>query len=216
MEVRESVDLYFDTGDCIKTGNLGIPLKPEPVWELLTKARCTASVIGNRETHVLESVFQAKLAGSSQPVLCANMHRRDGSSPLDATTVCHADGLRIGVIGLSVPMVTSKMRTQAASAFLWDQPESVAMVLVNVLRPKVEILIALTHIGLTQDRKLAESCPELDVIFGGHSHSVLESPERVGRTWICQGGSHGRFVGLYQLEDGKLSGGLVPWGAALS
>jgi 2',3'-cyclic-nucleotide 2'-phosphodiesterase (5'-nucleotidase family) len=35
------------------------------------------------------------------------------------------------------------------------------------------------------------------VIFGGHSHTVLEQPLRICDTWIVQGGSHARFVGRY-------------------
>src|SRR5579885_2577807 len=76
-ELREDVDLYFDCGDCIKAGNLAIPLKPEPVWPRLAALRCTASVPGNRESHVLETSFKAKIKGATTPILCANMKRKD-------------------------------------------------------------------------------------------------------------------------------------------
>lgn len=209
---RAKSDLYFDTGDAIKTGNLGVPLKPEPVWGLLARAQCDASVIGNRETHILEGVFTAKTAGSSHPVLCANLKRRDGSRPLAGSLVIERKGVRVGVLGVSVPMVTERMATQSASAFLWDPPIETASRLCEELRPGVDLLVALTHIGHSQDLKLAAACPTIDAIFGGHSHSVLQQPEKVGTTWICQGGSHARFVGQYEWIDGELRGGLVPWG----
>jgi|CXWL01.1.fsa_nt_gi 2',3'-cyclic-nucleotide 2'-phosphodiesterase (5'-nucleotidase family) len=202
--VDESQGLYFDSGDCIKTGNLGIPLKEDPVWELLEIADCSASVPGNRESHILRSVFEAKISGHRHPLLCANMRERGGELVLPKTLLEDYDGkLKIGVFGVMVPMVTAKMKTQAASAFLWDPPIEAAIEVVKELHQKCDLLIALTHIGIAQDRELAARCPEIDIILGGHSHTFLEQPERIGSTWICQGGSHGRYVGRYVWEKGK-------------
>jgi 2',3'-cyclic-nucleotide 2'-phosphodiesterase (5'-nucleotidase family) len=52
------------------------------------------------------------------------------------------------------------------------------------LRPEADLLIALTHLGIQRDRLLAEACPELDVILGGHSHTPTETPERVCSVWL--------------------------------
>lgn len=204
-------DLYFDTGDCIKTGNLGIPLSQEPVWNLLADLDCSASTIGNRETHILEGAFQSKIKGLRHPLLCGNLRRRDGSFPLQRSLIVEAKGLRVGILAVSVAMVTTKMKTQAASAFLWDQPIETAINLALELRPEVDLVIALTHIGFNCDKKLAESTENIDIIFGGHSHTVLEQPIQVGKAWIAQGGSHAHYFGEYEWSDGVLNGGLVPW-----
>jgi 2',3'-cyclic-nucleotide 2'-phosphodiesterase (5'-nucleotidase family) len=210
MPLRDSVDLYFDSGDCIKTGNLGVPLRPEPAWERLRDLRCTASVLGNRETHVLESAFKKKLTGASHPLLCANLRRKDGSPPLRAALELTVQGIRVGVVAVMVPMVTAKMRTQGASAYLWHQPISVAKRLAEELRPKTDLLIALTHIGFKQDLKLAEECPLFDAILGGHSHTILQEPIHIGKTSVCQAGSHNRFAGMYTWDrDAGFSGSLV-------
>jgi 2',3'-cyclic-nucleotide 2'-phosphodiesterase (5'-nucleotidase family) len=200
--------LYFDSGDCIKAGNLGVPLKPEEAWPLLAEARCDASVMGNRETHVLEAAMRAKLNGAKHPVLAANIRTKDGHFPFQRTLTFDRDGIRIGLVGVMVPMVTERMATKAASAYLWDLPIPTAVNLGHELRESVDVLIALTHIGSKQDQELAEH-GLFDVILGGHSHTVLEQPVQVGRTYVCQGGSHGRYIGRYVWEDGKLSGGLV-------
>ena len=201
--LRQENDLYFDTGDCVKAGNLAIPLKPEPVWPLLRELDCTGSVIGNRESQILETAFRKKIEGASHPVLCANMRRKDGSHPLLELIELGCKGVRIGVFGVMVPMVTERMATRAASAFLWDQPIATAIQMAQSLRSRCDLLIALTHIGNREDHKLANACPEIDLILGGHSHTVLTEPERIGNTWICQGGSHGRFAGVYGWTQGK-------------
>jgi 2',3'-cyclic-nucleotide 2'-phosphodiesterase (5'-nucleotidase family) len=204
--------IYFDTGDCIKTGNLGIPLRNEPAWGLLAEAGCDAGVLGNRETHVLGSAFRAKIEGHVHPLLVSNLRCRDGSRPLPSNHIFEHSGVRVGVFGVMVPMVTEKMKTQAASAYLWDPPLAAAEEQVRELRAQVDCLIALTHIGYKNDLILAERCPGIDIILGGHSHTVLAHPERVGSTWICQGGSHGRYVGSYTWADGELTGELLPLG----
>lgn len=214
LRVRESVHLYFDSGDAVAFGNLAVPVAPDPVWPRLAQARCTASVIGNRETHLIEPVFRAKLAGAAHPVLCANLRGKGGSLPLPSSTVVEAAGLRVGIFGVSIPMVTERMASRAASAFLWSDPVEAARAEVARLRPEVDVVIALTHIGLGRDRALVEQVAGIDVLLGGHSHDVLNEPTLHGGTWIAQGGSHARFWGAYDYDPAarQLTGGLAPWG----
>lgn len=205
--------LCLETGDGIQAGNLGIPAKEEKVWGLFAQVPIDAGTIGNRETHLIASAFEAKLRGHQHPLLCANLTRKDdGSSPLPGSLILERHGWRIGLLGVSVAMVTAKMAARAASAFIWEDPIAAAQREARALRPAVDLIIALTHIGLSQDKRLAEAVPEIDLILGGHSHSVLDSPIRENQTWICQGGSHARFVGVYDLDirTKQLAGGLFP------
>lgn len=208
-ELRADVHLYFDSGDSIKTGNLGIPRREEPIWREFARLNCTASCLGNRETHVIEAAFKAKVAGAQHPILCANLRKKDGTRPLPTHLVVETEGVKVGVVGVMVPMVTERMVTQAASAYLWDPPDWVAIEVARELRPQVDLLIALTHIGHRQDLELAEMNAGYDIILGGHSHTMVPTPVKVGKTWVCQGGSHGRFAGVYEWT-GELSGSLVP------
>lgn len=102
-----------------------------------------------------------------------------------------------------VPMVTERMATQRASSYLWDPPIPTAVRLAKELRPHVDCLIALTHIGISKDRELAQQTDLFDLILGGHSHTVLEKPEIVAGTPIFQTGSHGRFAGVIEWEPGR-------------
>jgi 2',3'-cyclic-nucleotide 2'-phosphodiesterase (5'-nucleotidase family) len=208
-ELRAQSDLYFDSGDAIKAGNLAIPLSIDPVWAKFQDLNCTASVLGNRETHPLRMAFEKKLEGHKHPVLAGNLDAKDGSTFLPKSLIVESNGIKIGIVSTMVAMVTKNMKTKAASAFLWSDPIPTAIKLAEEIKPQVDLLIALTHIGFKQDQLLAQKCPEIDIIFGGHSHTVLESPAKENNTWIVHGGSHGRFAGTYQWEDGILTGGLV-------
>jgi 2',3'-cyclic-nucleotide 2'-phosphodiesterase (5'-nucleotidase family) len=210
---RAECDLFFDTGDSIKAGNLAIPLSPDPVWPIFAAQNITASSPGNRETHVLPSAVHAKIAGAQHPILCSNWREKAGNIVFEDELIVECQGLRVGLFGVMVPMVTARMKTQGLSAYLWDQPIETAIRKVGELRPRVNLLIALTHIGLPQDRRLAEACPSLDLILGGHSHNVLEQPEVVAGVPICQGGSHARFLGRYvwESDSGLVQAELLPW-----
>lgn len=99
-------------------------------------------------------------------------------------------------------MVTQKMKSQGLSQMLWTQPIPEAIEIARGLRQSCDLVIALTHIGNRQDEALAESTKDIDLILGGHSHTLLETPTQINQTWICQTGSHGRFYGEYDWQPG--------------
>lgn len=212
LELKTENTVYVDSGDCTKSGNLAVPLKADPAWALLAAAGCDAGVIGNRESQVLPSAFRGKILAARHPLLCGNLRSKRGRRPLPGSLILDRAGLKIGLIGVMVPMVTERMATRGASAYLWDQPIPVACALAEELRPQVDCLIALTHIGYAEDLKLAEACPLLDLVLGGHSHLKLDSPARVGSAWILQTGSHAHFVGRYEwsASAGLVGAELIP------
>jgi len=209
-EMRAECDLFFDTGDCIKAGNLAFAVRPEPVWPILANLNCTASVPGNRESHLYEFALRMKFAGHQHPILCANLARKNGGAIFPPSTILQIRNLRVAVFGVMVAMVTPKMASQAAATLTWRAPIEVAVEQANRLAKESDLVIALTHIGLRQDQLLAQATSDVQIILGGHSHSVLTTPERVGQTWIAQGGSHARFAGIYDWDGTALSGELRP------
>lgn len=67
-------------------------------------------------------------------------------------------------------------------------------------------LVVLSHLGYDEDVHLAKDFPELNVILGGHTHTILKEPTQVGSVSICQTGQYGRFVGHLSLRcfaDGR-------------
>ncbi len=208
--LRKEVDLYVDSGDSIRTGNLGIPLAPDPVWSKFQRLQLDVSVLGNRETHPVRAAFEKKIEGASHKIVVANMALANGEPVFAHGWTTESHGLRIGFFGVMVPMATEAKRDKALWTHRWTQPIPVAVECAKQMRPSVDLLCAITHIGHQRDIELARAAPEIDIIFGGHSHTVLKEPYREGNTYICQGGSHNRFAGVYEWNDGVLTGGLRP------
>ena len=175
--------LLLDSGDAISAGNVGVRPGGEPILTLMSETGYDAMTLGNREFHVADTLLRLKISNADFPVLCANIRWRDDhgaalpTMPSLQTTL--PNGLRVGVFGLTVPMVTPRMTARLVSAFVFDDPVSAARDQIARLRPHVDALIALTHIGLREDEGLASACPELDLIIGGHSHNKLHAPQVV-------------------------------------
>lgn len=206
--LRSEADLYFDSGDCIKAGNLAVPVKPDSVWDAFRELDLTSSVLGNRETHPLSSAFEMKIKGATHPILVANMSQSDGKPAFERSLTLEIQGKKVGIFGVMVPMATEKMKTSFAWSYRWKSPIPVAVEVARELRQTCDLVIALTHIGNREDLKLAEATGDIDIILGGHSHTVIPEPILVNHTWIAQGGSHNRYAGLYQWDGEKLSGEL--------
>ena len=203
--------LLLDSGDAISAGNVGVRPGGEPILTLMSGTGYDAMTLGNREFHVADTLLRLKIGKAAFPILCANIRWRDDKGetlPIIPSLVkTLPNGLRVGIFGLTVPMVTPRMTARLVSAFVFDDPVAVAREQIAALRSGVDALIALTHIGLREDERLAGACPELDLIAGGHSHHKLHEPKVVGGVPIVQTGWFGHFLGETRLtwtgQNGK-------------
>ena len=191
--------LLLDSGDAISAGNVGVRPGGEPILTLMSETGYDAMTLGNREFHVADTLLRLKLSKAAFPVLCANIRwREDRGETLPVVpswTKTLVSGLRVAVFGLTVPMVTPRMTARLVSAFVFDDPVETAKVQIARLRPDADVLIALTHIGLREDERLAAACPELDLIIGGHSHNKLHEPHIINGVPIVQAGWFGHYLG---------------------
>lgn len=72
--------------------------------------------------------------------------------------------------------------------------------LIAAHRGDVDLLVAVSHLGLGDDELVAEQTDGLDVMLGGHSHTPMFTAEEVGGTLIVQAGSYAQFVARLDLD----------------
>ncbi|MBK9375689.1 MAG: 5'-nucleotidase C-terminal domain-containing protein [Holophagales bacterium] len=117
--------------------------------------------------------------------------------------------MKVGIFGLTVP---DDPMSQNGSVTLDPDVVAVASRQVAALRASgAEIVVLLSHLGLSSDTAVAEGVEGIDVIVGGHDHILLEEPVEVrtpsGRNvLIVQAGPHFANVGRLRLA---LRGGRV-------
>jgi sulfur-oxidizing protein SoxB len=63
-------------------------------------------------------------------------------------------------------------------------------------------VVLLSHNGMDVDLKLASRVRGIDAILGGHTHDGVPKPVLVGKTLVTNAGSHGKFVGVLDLDVG--------------
>jgi 2',3'-cyclic-nucleotide 2'-phosphodiesterase (5'-nucleotidase family) len=85
----------------------------------------------------------------------------------------------------------------------------------NLSDSGADIVVAITHIGLEEDRKLARMVDGIDVIVGSHSHSRLQKPEFENNTIIVQAGSQLNQVGRLDLNVNSSRGMIVNYDGGL-
>ena len=108
------------------------------------------------------------------------------------------DGQRIALIGLTAPYATYTLNQYE----LVDPFDALEQQLRNIQRSHqpVDLVIVLSHLGLKDDRLLAQKFPEIDLIIGGHTHHVLLDGEEVQQTTLAAAGKYGYYVGHIELE----------------
>jgi 2',3'-cyclic-nucleotide 2'-phosphodiesterase (5'-nucleotidase family) len=196
--------LLVDAGDAVSAGNIGVRLAGEPILQLMNETGYDAMTMGNREFHVADGILRRKICDARFPILCANMrYQKEQSMPLPVVPFIQktlANGLCVCIVGVTVPMVTAKMTARVISSFLFDDPVETITRLLPSLRQDADVVVALTHIGIKEDHRLAECCPDLDLIVGGHSHVVLTKATLVGSVPIIQAGWFGHYLGRVVLS----------------
>jgi 5'-nucleotidase len=167
-----------------------------------------AVTIGNNEglTYTPDEL-DALFDGMPVPVVCANMIYQ-GSEQRPAWMVpaltIEKSGVRIGYIGLTAAF-NDYYRLLGWNAL---DPFETAKHWVEKLRKQVDVLVVLSHLGIRHDEKLARTVEGIDVILGGHTHHLLETPLRIGRTTIAAAGKFGHHIGRLELRYSHHTGEL--------
>jgi 2',3'-cyclic-nucleotide 2'-phosphodiesterase (5'-nucleotidase family) len=197
--------LLLDSGDAVGVGNVTWHAHGERAHELMNGASYDAGAMGNREFHFRPGPQRAKLQLARFPILCANLVAPDGYGGSRRQALLRLDdGPTVRVFGLLVPMVTEAMAARLISPARFGEPSEAAAE--QVAAADGGPVVCLSHLGLERDRRLAAACPGVDVILGGHSHTPLAQPERVGRALIAQNEPHGGTLTkvVLTVEDGRV------------
>jgi 5'-nucleotidase/UDP-sugar diphosphatase len=118
-------------------------------------------------------------------------------------------GRRVALLGLMTGELPHIVAPGPNHGTAVTDPISTAKALVPGLRARADVVIVISHLGLDDDRKLAARVPGIDVIVGGHSHTLLKAPVIVLNranangyhgTAIVQAGSEGVWVGRTTLH----------------
>ncbi len=186
----------FDIGDFIDRSNLYTEATlGKGNVSLLNDAKYDVVTIGNNEgiTLAYKELYEL-YDGATFDVVVGNMNALNHNNPSwlkPYTILTTASRTTIGVVAATAQY------EQFYRELGWEveEPRSSIQKFARMLREEVDILVCLSHLGITEDELLASECPELDVIFGAHTHHVLEHGKIVNGVLLTGGGKFGQHIG---------------------
>ncbi len=201
--------LLLDTGDMFVGSPIGEFSKGKAVVDYFNYCGYDLLSPGNHDYDMGVEVFKDFVNSVNALFICSNIVYADTKENVDYLkpyTVVEFGDLKIGVFALLTEYMMG-MTTPERFKNHEVLPEiETARRYVDTLRAKgVDLIFAMTGIGLRHDKRLAESVPGIDVIFGSHSSTALEQPyeDSINHTIICQNYSHLTSVGILDLTIDK-------------
>ncbi|RJO64376.1 MAG: bifunctional metallophosphatase/5'-nucleotidase [Myxococcales bacterium] len=199
----EGVDtLVVSSGDNIQGTPLSTAFRGEAEIAAFNLLGLDASAIGNHEfdfgaDRLLQLIEQAKF-----PFLSASIYEFNGPDLIFKPYLKRkmANGLRVGLIGLTTPEtpITTHPANVAAYRFAYP-PLSLQRYLPQVQRD-TDLVILLSHLGIGDDKTMANEFPGIGVIIGGHTHTLLAEPLLQNGVLIAHAGDRGLYLGRLDVE----------------
>lgn len=156
-----------------------------------------AMTLGNHEFDEGCLELTRFLAALPFPVLAANLKPAKGCPMLKGNytpyTLLTVRGQKVAMVGIANNEVVS-LAAACPRTFFEDTAACLQRTVRDLEAQGVKHIIALTHIGLPEDRKLARSVDGVDIIVGGHSHSYLGPDSEEGPYPIIERSPSGQPV----------------------
>jgi 2',3'-cyclic-nucleotide 2'-phosphodiesterase (5'-nucleotidase family) len=184
-------------GDLLSPSIMSGLRKGAQMIELMNAVGTDIAVPGNHEFDFGPDVFIERARESRFPWLASNVTRN--GKPLEGTVdsrVLTVGGIKVGFFGIVTPDTARESSPGPSVAFA--PPRETAVAAVRALRDKgAEIIVALTHLNMAEDREIARTVPGISLILGGHDHEAMTLLE--GSTLIIKSGADARFLGVADL-----------------
>jgi len=204
-----SYHLTTVNGDFLSPSLMSALFKGAQMVALFNALGVDAVVFGNHEFDLGPEVTRQRLAESAFAWLGTNVLGPDGK-PLGgslATMTRQVGGLTVGFFGLLTPETAQLSSPGPTVTFAPVVPT--AQIAIETLRQAgVDVIIALTHLTIAEDRALAQQAPGISVILGGHDHDPITWYE--GGTLIHKSGQDARYLGRIDLVMEKKTTGKGP------
>jgi 5'-nucleotidase / UDP-sugar diphosphatase len=213
---RSSRVLHLDGGDCFQGAPIFNYYSGEAEIRTMAAMGTDAMIVANHEFDrgALNLGIQLQ-QWASFPVLAANYQLEDpaqpGASPLGSIikpfTTFDLDGLKVGVVGMgNLSSLTSIFDTPNRLGITPLNTVETAQFYIDLLRPLVDVVVFVTHLGLDVDERMIESTTGIDVVLGGHNHIVLQPPKRVRDCGGTETDSRGQVRHFIEYADPEGSG----------
>jgi 5'-nucleotidase len=204
--------LFLMAGDTISPSVESITYKGAQMIDAWNAAGLDYATFGNHEFDFGPDVLRDRIKESKFGWIAANViDLKTGKTFGDVPpyVIREFDGVKVGLFGLVLPETKSTSRPGADVEF--RNPCETAKQMVSELHAKgAKVVVALTHLSMREDKEVAR-CSDVDVIIGGHEHTLLES--HAGRAPIFKMTADARELAQIDLNISQTTGELesIDW-----
>ncbi|MDO4566967.1 MAG: bifunctional UDP-sugar hydrolase/5'-nucleotidase [Oscillospiraceae bacterium] len=213
---QEGSCLFCIAGDMFKGSIIDSEFKGISTIEIMNLLAPDVATVGNHEIDygIAHLLFLEKCA--KFPIINANLFIKTNHARLFAPyKIIECGGLNVMFIGVITEEVLAQTKNEGLIGSFVDVREAareVGVICDNYKTTKIDLTVLLTHIGFDKDKELAELLDPnygVDLIIGGHTHTLLEKPCVVNGIPIVQVGvgtdQLGRFDIGYDAEAKRIS-----------
>lgn len=177
--------------------------KGQPMILLMNKLGYEVAALGNHDFDYGQETLKKRIGEADFKIICGNIV--SGESVLgqpDAYFMIEKAGIRFCF--LSMIQIGGEERIPATNPgnleniTFRDFRDMIGET--KSLKGECDVFIGLTHLGFQSDSVLAEAMPELDVIIGGHSHTLVSEPKVINGVLVTQSGSNLKYAGVTYLD----------------
>ena len=201
-KVSEHV-LLVSAGD-IFSGNAMVDYFDPPGYpkiDLMNRVGYNLNTIGNHEFDYGIEVLKERMNQADFPFILANLNTEGSDLPQpDPYSIMRAGNRTIaflGLVQLNNRGIPSAHPDNLKGIEFYPPIEKAGEF--DFLAEKSDAVIALTHHGFVSDTLMAWNYPWLDVIIGGHSHTVTMKPRTWNDVLVTQAGANLEYIGKVSL-----------------
>lgn len=198
--------LYAISGDMFKGSLIDQEYRGISTIEIMNLLAPDVVTLGNHEVDygLAHLLFLEKCA--KFPIINANMFLTSNNTRLfNSHKIIEIDGMKIMFIGILTEDVLEYTRNEKLISTLVgikDAAEEVGRICMAYQTVDIDLTVLLTHIGWENDQKLAAQLdPDwgVDLIIGGHSHTLIDKPAEVNGIPIVQAAVGTDQIGRFDL-----------------
>lgn len=210
--------MLFLAGDFLNPSLIGTikidgqRVRGKQMVEVMNAMNFDAVAFGNHEFDISQKDLQKRLNESNFPWISSNVKLKTKEKsvpfykeingekmPLKETFIkelSDADGtkIKIGFISVCIPS-NPKEYVEYGNMFVKARASYAA------IRDSVDVVFGLTHVKITNDKRIAKLIPNLPLIMGGHEHT--NKYEKVGNTIIAKADANAKTAYIHRISYDK-------------
>ncbi len=201
LEQERSNSSYTITtfgGDLFSPSILSGTTKGAHMVEMMNAIGTDIAVVGNHEYDFGPEVASENFAASEFPWLGTNVLGPDGkvSGELSSGFIIEKGGYKLGFFGL-ITQTTAYISRPGTDIEFAPYIETAQNAIEELKANGAEVIVALTHLDIADDRELVQKVEGIHLILGGHNHNPMTIVEN--DVAIVKSGSDAHYLGVMDL-----------------